>query len=130
MMDIPTELRRIADIELTGYSEEMMRRAADRIDELERVLRAILDASDSVTEAEVALWMIGEGYATDDADTLDDLLGKLVHQAHAGALIEALIEGHNRIEELEKALREMEKEVSRLRNENSELARAALGERK
>jgi len=40
-------------------------------------------------EGAVAIWMMGHGYATDDADTLDDLLGKLVHQVHANALLEA-----------------------------------------
>lgn len=43
----------------------------------------------AATEQQVALWMMGHGYATDDADTLDDLLGKLVHQVHANALLEA-----------------------------------------
>ena len=34
MPDLPTELRRIADIELVGYSEKMMRHAADEIERL------------------------------------------------------------------------------------------------
>ena len=40
------------------------------------------------TEA-AALWMIREGYATGHGDTLSDLLGELVHQVHANALLEA-----------------------------------------
>ena len=42
-MDLPNELRRIADIELTGYSEEMMRQAADEIERLREALRGIAE---------------------------------------------------------------------------------------
>ena len=37
----------------------------------------------------IALWMIVQGYATGHGDTLSDLLGELVHQVHANALLEA-----------------------------------------
>lgn len=55
-----------------------------------------------ITEV-VALWMIREGYATGHGDTLSDLLGELVHQVHANALLEA----HNAAQaSIESALRD------------------------
>jgi hypothetical protein len=47
-MDLPNELRRIADIELTGYSEKMMRQAADEIERLQSLrIRGRTSTSDT-----------------------------------------------------------------------------------
>jgi hypothetical protein len=47
------------------------------------------DKSNPTQTSDVALWMMGHGYVTGHGDTLDDLLGELVHQVHANALLDA-----------------------------------------
>ena len=89
------QLREALPRTVSDWARGIARAALDDIedeitDQQAYYLARWFDAMRSLAQCEqVALWMIREGYATGHGDTLADLLGELVHQVHANALLEA-----------------------------------------